>query len=60
MVFIIQNSQNRDAKAVHLKLDELIRSQQEARNKLIDLEELSDDELARLQDEFRKLQQGER
>jgi low affinity Fe/Cu permease len=56
MVFIIQNSQNRDAKAVHLKLDELIRAQHEARNHLIDLEELSDEELNRLQVEFRKLQ----
>jgi low affinity Fe/Cu permease len=57
MVFIIQNSQNRDAKAVHLKLDELIRAQHEARNRLIDLEELSDDELSRLQSEFKKLQE---
>lgn len=56
MVFLIQNSQNRDAKAMQLKLDELIRSQQEARNRLIDLEELSDEELERLQEEFRKLQ----
>jgi low affinity Fe/Cu permease len=57
MVFIIQNSQNRDAKAMHLKLDELIRAQHEARNRLIDLEELSDDELSRLQTEFKKLQE---
>ena len=57
MVFIIQNSQNRDAKAVHLKLDELIRAQREARNHLIDLEELSDDELNRLQKEFKNLQE---
>lgn len=56
MVFIIQNSQNRDGHAMQLKLDELIRAQKEARNRLIDLEELSDEELARLQEEFRKLQ----
>ena len=52
MVFLIQNTQNRDAKAVHLKLDELIRSHKEARNALIDLEDLSDEELSRLAVEF--------
>ena len=55
MVFIIQNSQNRDGRAMQLKLDELIRAQYEARNRLIDLEELSDEELAKLQEEFRRL-----
>jgi low affinity Fe/Cu permease len=45
MVFLIQNTQNRDAKAMHLKLDELIRAVKGARNQLVDLEELSDDEL---------------
>ena len=55
MVFLIQNSQNRDSRAIHLKLDELIRSQKAARTKLVDLEELSDDELEALQTEFRKL-----
>jgi len=54
-VFLIQNTQNRDAKAVHLKLDELISSVAGARNRLVDLEELSDDELAQLQDQFRRL-----
>jgi low affinity Fe/Cu permease len=55
MVFLIQNTQNRDAKAVHLKLDELIRALGGARNKLVDLEKLSDDELKSLENEFEKL-----
>jgi low affinity Fe/Cu permease len=55
MVFLIQNTQNRDAKAVHLKLDELIRAVGGARNKLVDLEKLSDDELKALEQEFEKL-----
>src|SRR6266480_5373349 len=49
MVFLIQNTQNRDAKAVHLKLDELIRAIQGARNRLVDLEKLSDDDLTSLE-----------
>ena len=56
-VFLIQNTQNRDAKAVHLKLDELISSVAGARNRLVDLEDLSDEELAELQGQFRKLRQ---
>jgi low affinity Fe/Cu permease len=52
MVFLIQNTQNRDAKAMHLKLDELIKSIKAARNELIDLEDMSDEELDRLQKEF--------
>jgi low affinity Fe/Cu permease len=55
MVFLIQNTQNRDAKAVHLKLDELIRALGPARNKLVDLEDLSDDDLKALEAEFVKL-----
>ncbi len=55
MVFLIQNTQNRDAKAIHLKLDELIRSHKQARNQLVDLEDMSDDELYALQKEFEKL-----
>ena len=55
MVFLIQNTQNRDAKAVHLKLDELIRALGGARNKLVDLEKLSDDDLKELELEFEKL-----
>jgi len=55
MVFLIQNTQNRDSHAVHLKLDELIRAQEHARNGLIRLEELSDDELDKLQRDFDRL-----
>jgi len=55
MVFLIQSTQNRDAKAMHLKLDELIRSVAAARNRLIHLEDLSDDDLSRLEKEFQKL-----
>jgi low affinity Fe/Cu permease len=55
MVFLIQNTQNRDAKAVHLKLDELIRALGPARNKLVDLEDLSDDDMKKLEQEFAKL-----
>lgn len=54
MVFIIQNTQNRDSRAVHLKLDELIRSVKAARNKLIDLEDMNDAELDHLQEQFMK------
>jgi len=57
MVFLIQNTQNRDAKAVHLKLDELIRALGPARNKLVDLEKLSDDDLKALESEFEKLRE---
>lgn len=57
IVFLIQNTQNRDAKAIHLKLDELIRSQKTARNKLVDAEALSDLELKALQEEFAHLRE---
>ena len=46
MVFLIQNTQNRDAKAAHLKLDEVIRALKGARNELIDLEKLADEEIS--------------
>lgn len=55
MVFIIQNTQNRDGKAVQLKLDELIRVTTNARDTFIDLEDLTDEELAALDQEFREL-----
>jgi low affinity Fe/Cu permease len=59
IVFLIQNTQNRDARALHLKLDELLRSVAGARTGLIDLEHLSDQELERLQREFERLQRGQ-
>jgi low affinity Fe/Cu permease len=52
MVFLIQNTQNRDAKAAHLKLDELIRALKGARNELIDLEKLADEDLRSLEKQF--------
>ena len=55
MVFLIQNTQNRDARAIHLKLDELLRSVDQARTGLVDLEDLSDEELAQLQRQFQDL-----
>lgn len=55
MVFLIQATQNRDATALHLKMDELIRSTREARNTFAALENASEDELKGFQDEFQKL-----
>ena len=55
MVFLIQNTQNRDAKAIHLKLDELIKGVKGARTGLVNLENLSDEELERLHKEFERL-----
>ena len=55
MVFLIQNTQNRDAKAIQLKLDELIRGVQGARTGLVRLEELSDEELKELECSFQQL-----
>ncbi len=52
MVFLIQNTQNRDARAQHLKLDELLRAFTKARTGLVDLEDLSEEELDRLEAEF--------
>jgi|SRR5438034_1274583 len=59
MVFLIQNTQNRDAKAIHLKLDELIKGVRGARTKLVDLEDLSDEELKELDEEFKTLREIE-
>lgn len=55
IVFLIQNTQNRDAKAIHLKLDELLRAVKAARTSLVDLEDLPDEDLARLEKEFQRL-----
>jgi low affinity Fe/Cu permease len=60
MVFVIQNTQNRDGKAIQLKLDELIRAIKGARNKLVDLEDLSDEELKKLEKEFQRLHKQSR
>lgn len=58
-VFLIQNTQNRDAKAIHLKLDELLRAIEGARTNLVNLEELSDEELESLQRQFMRLRRRE-
>jgi low affinity Fe/Cu permease len=55
VVFLIQNTQNHDSRALHLKLDELLRAVKNARNSLVDLEELPDEELAKLEAEFRRI-----
>lgn len=54
MVFLIQNTQNRDAKAIHLKLDELIKVMKGARRGMVDIEDLSDKELDALREEFKE------
>lgn len=60
MVFLIQNTQNRDAKVIHLKLDELIRATKGARNLLVDLEDLSEGEIEELEQEFQQLRDSGR
>jgi hypothetical protein len=50
--FLIQNTQNRDAKAIHLKLDEIIKSIDKAHNEMIDIEHLYDSVLLRLDDSY--------
>ena len=55
MVFLIQNTQNRDARAIHLKLDEIIRSIHHAHNEMIDIEKLSDEELETLSAHFEEI-----
>ena len=58
VVFLIQNTQNRDSRAIHLKLDELLRAVEAARTNLVDLEDLPDSEIARLESEFRRLREA--
>lgn len=60
MVFLIQNTQNRDTEALQIKLDELIRAQKEANNSLLDLEELDDKELDRIREVYLALARKER
>ncbi len=55
MVFLIQNTQNRDSQALQLKLDELIRSQEGARNRLLQLEELTEEEMKHIKATFLRL-----
>jgi low affinity Fe/Cu permease len=55
MVFIIQNTQNRDAEAMHIKLDELIRAMDQAQNALLNLEELEEEDLDRIRADYLRL-----
>ncbi len=55
MVFLIQNTQNRDARAINLKLNELIRAMDKARNQMIDIERLSDLELDEMQATYERI-----
>jgi low affinity Fe/Cu permease len=55
IVFLIQNTQNRDTKSLHLKIDELLKATRGARNSMIDLDRLSDEQLAKLEKEFKSL-----
>jgi low affinity Fe/Cu permease len=55
MVFLIQNTQNRDSEAIHIKLDELIRAIEGAHNALLDLEELEEDDLDRIRGDYHHL-----
>jgi low affinity Fe/Cu permease len=59
MVFLVQHTQNRDARALHLKLDELLRSIENARDRLIDLETCSDEELDQIERQFQALRRRE-
>lgn len=58
MVFLIQNTQNRDARAIHIKLDELVHAVRGARNSIVDVEELSEEELEKLHAEFHQLHES--
>ena len=60
MVFLIQNTQNRDTEALHVKLDELIRSSKGAHNALLDLEELDEEQLDRIRESYERLAQNAR
>jgi len=60
MVFLIQNTQNRDAEAMHIKLDELIRAIDKAQNALLNLEELEEKELDGIRNDYIKLAENAR
>lgn len=60
MVFLIQNTQNRDSEALHVKIDELIRSNKGAHNALLDLEELEESELDKIRGDYEKLAEAAR
>ena len=55
MVFLIQHTQNRDTRALHLKIDELLKATRGARNSMIDLDRLTDQQLVRLEAEFKRI-----
>src|SRR3954462_8380040 len=57
VVFLIQNTQNRDARAIHLKLDEIIKSIDQAQNEMIAIAHLSDEELQKLADKYQKVRE---
>lgn len=57
IIFLVQNTQNRDTQAINLKLDELIRAMKSARNQLLDLEDLSDERMEELHIQFQKLRE---
>lgn len=58
MVILIQNTQNRDTKAIQIKLDELVRAEKGARNLLVNVEDVDDVELDTLQGEFKELREA--
>ena len=60
MVFLIQNTQNRDTEALQLKIDELIRVTQQARNRLINLEDLTEEEMEKVKQELTSVARAER
>ena len=55
MVFVIQNTQNRDSEAIQVKLDELIKTNQEANNMLLNLEELNEDDIEKIRATYEEL-----
>jgi len=60
MIFLVQNTQNRDGRAIQLKLDELIRASKSSRNQLINLEDFSDEEMEKIHQQFRELHEQAR